>query len=351
MKNRFDSRLNNVPGAVWNKITQIDELKGRWSAGTKLNPHLLGRLKRSVLVTSTGASTRIEGVKLSDEEIEKFLKGISIQKLIDRDEQEVKGYYELLENVFNSWQHIKFSEGALKHFHKELLKYTEKDRFHLGEYKKQENKVHAVDGNGRILGVVFDTTPAYKTPIEMQELAEWTVNALKIKTHHHLLIIANFIVEFLAIHPFQDGNGRISRVLTNLLLLQAGYSYIPYVSHEKLIEDNQQGYYLALRASQKTFKSKNKSITAWLEYFADILLKQTGLAIELIGQENIESILSEKQSSVWKLFQEEEVLAPGKIASKLRIARPTVNQILTKLMKLGKIERIGLGRAVRYKLK
>jgi Fic family protein len=351
MKNRFDSRLNNVPGAVWNKITQIDELKGRWSAGTKLNPHLLGRLKRSVLVTSTGASTRIEGVKLSDEEIEKFLKGISIQKLIDRDEQEVKGYYELLENVFNSWQHIKFSEGAIKHFHKELLKYTEKDKFHLGEYKKQENKVHAVDGNGRILGVVFDTTPAYKTPIEMQELAEWTVEALKNKTHHPLLIIANFIVEFLAIHPFQDGNGRISRVLTNLLLLQAGYSYIPYVSHEKLIEDNKQGYYLALRSSQKTFKSKNESITAWLGYFADILLKQTGLAIELVGQENIESILSEKQSSVWKLFQEEKVLVPGKIASKLRFARPTVNQILTKLMKLEKIERIGLGRAVRYKLK
>ena len=184
MNNRFNLRLVNISNSVWNKISRTDELKGQWFAGTKLNPHLLGRLKRSVLVTSTGASTRIEGAKLSDGEIEKFLKGVSIEKLVDRDEQEVKGYYELLENIFNSWNRIKFNEGTIKHFHKELLKYVKKDRYHLGEYKKRENKVHAVDSNGKIIGVVFDTTPAYKTAIEMQELVEWTANALKNKTFH-----------------------------------------------------------------------------------------------------------------------------------------------------------------------
>jgi Fic family protein len=351
MKNRFDVRLTAIPNSIWNKISQIDELKGRWSAGTKLNPYLLGRLKGAVLVTSTGASTRIEGVNLSDADIEKFLKGRSIQKLVDRDAQEVKGYYELLENLFNSWDTIKLNESTIKHFHKELLKYVEKDKHHLGEYKKKENKVHAVDGNGKILGVVFDTTPAYKTPIEMQELVEWTSKALKNKTYHPLLITANFIIEFLAIHPFQDGNGRISRILTNLLLLQTGYAYIPYVSHEKLIEDNKQGYYLALRASQKTFRTNKESVSSWLEYFTDIFFKQTKLAIALVEQENIEVILSEKQSSVWKLFQEGKILTPGEITNKLLIARPTINQILTKLLKLEKIERLGLGRAVRYRLK
>ena len=203
-----------------------------------MSSQVLGRLKRSVLVTSTGASTRIEGARLSDEDIEKLMRGISIQKFADRDKQEVKGYYELLQNVFDAWKHIRFSENTIKHFHKELLKYVQKDRLHRGEYKKTENKVHMIDAEGKSVGILFDTTPAYLTPKEMQELVEAAQNAFKENKYPPLLIIGNFLVEFLKIHPFQDGNGRISRILTNLLLLHSGYQYMPYVSHEKLVEDN-----------------------------------------------------------------------------------------------------------------
>jgi Fic family protein len=119
------------------------------------------------LITSTGASTRIEGAKLSDEDIEKLMRGISIQKFSDRDRQEVKGYYELLQNVFDSWKTLKFSESAIKHFHKEMLKYVEKDARHRGEYKKQGNKVQMIDEAGKSIGVIFDNTPAYLTPKEM----------------------------------------------------------------------------------------------------------------------------------------------------------------------------------------
>lgn len=347
--NRFDQRLQQIPSEIWSKIAQIDELKGQWIAGARLGPQVLGRLKRSVLITSTGASTRIEGARLSDEDVEKLMRGIDIQKFTDRDKQEVKGYFELLENVFDSWKTLKFSESTIKHFHKELLKYVEKDETHRGDYKKKENKVHMIDATGNSVDILFDTTPAYLTPKEMQELVEWTQGSLTEKKHHPLLVAGNFLVEFLQIHPFQDGNGRLSRVLTNLLLLKEGYLYMPYVSHEKLVEDNKPDYYMSLRRSQKTFKADHEDITPWLDFFLSIFLKQSKIAVELLSKENIEKILSTKQLAVWQYLQTVDEATPGDIAKKSKVARPTVNQALDKLLRLKKVERIGLGRSTRYR--
>lgn len=316
-----------------------------------MNPQALGRLKRSVLVTSTGASTRIEGAKLSDEDIEKMMRGLSMQKFADRDKQEVQGYYELLNNVFNSAEKIPLSESSIQHLHKELLKYVEKDKLHRGEYKKTENRVEMVNEVGVSVGVLFDTTPAWLTPKEMLELVEWTKEAMVLKEIHPLLIIANFLVEFLNIHPFQDGNGRLSRILTNLMMLQAGYAYMPYVSHEKLIEDNKAEYYLALRKSQKTLKTESPNIIPWLEFFFNILLTQARQAIEMLSKENIEKLLSPKQLLVWKYLLEVQEATPGEISKIAKVARPTVSQALDTLMRLKKVERIGQGRTTRYRRK
>lgn len=345
----FEARLAYITHDIWAKIAQIDELKGRWVASSTLSPQTLGRLKRSVLITSTGASTRIEGAKLSDEDIEKMLRGISMQKFESRDEQEVQGYYELLQNVFDSWEEQGFNESLIKHFHKELLKHVKKDTLHRGDYKKQENKVEMIDAEGKSIGTLFDTTPAYLTPKEMTELVEWTKQSLDIKKYHPLLIIGNFIVEFLNIHPFQDGNGRLSRILTNLLLLKQGYLYMPYVSHEKLIEDNKPDYYLALRKSQKTFKTEREDLSTWLEFFLIILLKQSQMAIGVITAENIETLLSPKQLAVWEYLQTVDEATPNEIAEKADVARPTVNQVLNKLLELKKVERLGEGAAIRYR--
>ena len=345
---RFDKRLNLIPAKLWSVITKIDECKGRWSQGSNLNPHVLGRLKKSVLVTSTGASTRIEGARLSDADVEKLMQGIDIQKFADRDKQEVQGYYELLRNVFESWETLKLSEGTIKHFHAELLKPVTKDRSHRGDYKKRENKVHMVNAAGESMGILFDTTPAYLTPKEMLELVEWTNRALQEKNYHPLLVISNFLVEFLKIHPFQDGNGRVSRVLTNLLLLKAGYVFMPYVSHEKLIEDNKPDYYLCLRKSQKTLKTKKENILPWLEFFLQIVFKQSEMAVDLLTQENIETFLSLKQMKVWDFLRQVGETTPKEIAKHAQVARPTVNQVLDKLLSFKKIERIGQGRATRY---
>jgi Fic family protein len=347
----LDRRLENLPASIWERITQIDELKGRWVGGVRLSPQVLGRLKQSVLITSTGASTRIEGARLSDEDIEKIMRGISIQKFTDRDKQEAVGYFELLTNVFDSWDRLRFSEGLIKHFHRELLKYVEKDIHHRGEYKHQENKVQMIDAAGQSVGVLFDTTPAYLTPKEMQELVEWTRQSFITGKHHPLLIIAGFIVQFLQIHPFQDGNGRMSRVLTNLLMLQAGYAYMPYVSHEKLIEDNKPEYYLALRQSQRTFQTDQDTILPWLTFFLDVTLFQARLALELLSKENIEKLLSPRQMDVWRYLQTAREVTPKELSDTLRIPRPTINQVLNRLMELDKIERIGLGRGTRYRVR
>lgn len=359
MIGHLNNRLKNLPENIWTLLNQVDLLKGQWIGGAQLNPHALGRLKRSVLVTSTGASTRIEGAKLSDEDVEKLMRGLSMQKFADRDKQEVKGYYELLENVFNSWKHIPFSESTIKHFHKELLKYGKKDELHRGEYKKKENKVMMIDGTGKPVGTLFDTTPAYLTPKEMQELVEWTRDELALQKIHPLIVIGSFLVEFLNIHPFEDGNGRISRVLTNLLMLHAGYAYVPYVSHEKLIEDNKPEYYVALRRSQRTSSTKGGSasggktgqetIEPWLEFFLNICATQASQAIDLLSHENIERLISPKQLTVWQYLERVSEAAPGEISRATKTARPTVSQALDTLMRLKKVERIGQGRTTRYR--
>ena len=367
--NRLDRRLRQIPAEIWSKITKIDELKGQWVAGARLSPQILSRLKRSVLITSTGASTRIEGAKLSDEDVEKLMRGIDIQKFADRDKQEAKGYFELLENVFDSClsakasasaeKSLKFSENTIKHFHKELLKYVKKDELHRGDYKKEDNKVHMINAAGESVGVLFDTTPAYLTPKEMQELVEWTGRTLAEKKYHPFLIVANFLVEFLQIHPFKDGNGRLSRVLTNLLLLKEGYEYMPYISHEKLVEDNKPEYYVALRKSQKTFlpagasakegKTKRENIIPWLDFFLTIFLKQSEMAIDLLSKENIERLLTQKQLAVWDYLQKADRATPREISEKTKVAYPTVRQALDKLLRLKKIERIGQGRSTSYR--
>lgn len=347
--NRFEKRVKNIPQNLWALISMIDELKGRFVGGASLNPQILGRLKKSVLVTSTGASTRIEGAKLSDEDVEKLMRGLSMQKFKDRDKQEVQGYYELLENVFSAYEKIPFSESSIQHLHRELLKYVDKDTLHRGSYKKVENQVEMIDNTGASVAVVFATTPAWLTGKEMQELMEWTQQAVVEKKIHTLIIIANFIVEFLKIHPFQDGNGRMSRILTNLLMLQHGYEYVPYVSHEKLIEDNKAEYYVVLRQSQKTFGTNIEEVSSWLEFFLNVSLTQAKEAIALISKESIEKLLSPKQLLVWQYLMTMEEATPREISKATGVARPTVSQAIDTLLRLKKVERIGQGRATRYK--
>ncbi len=345
----FDDRIEKMLPTTAVALSRIDSLKGQWIGGARLSPQVLGRLKRSVLVTSTGASTRIEGSKLSDAEVEQLMRGLSMRKLVDRDAQEVRGYYETLVTIFDSWQNIELTENNVKHLHAQLLKYSVKDERQRGEYKKFDNNVVATDPSGQVISTIFETTAPYLTPKEMAELLAWTNQALDEARFHPLLVVANFVVEFLKIHPFLDGNGRMSRLLTNLLMLKAGYAYMPYVSHEKLVEDNKTEYYIALRRSQRSFKTADETVEAWTAFFLDVTESQATQAIALISGEAIEKLLSPKQLLVWQYTQTVDEATIQNITETTGVARPTVRQAVERLLALKRIERLGQGRASRYR--
>src|SRR3989339_1496710 len=345
---KFDLRIKNPEPHIVALLAEIDGIRGEFKSGLRMSPQAITNLKKSTLITSAGASTRIEGGKLNDDEVEKVMQGLAVSKFADRDSQEVQGYLEVLQNVFDSFQTLPLRESVITSLHNQLLKYSNKDDTHRSGYKKKENTVGVLGPDGKVAKIMFETTPAYLTGKEMQELVGWTDDALEKNRFHQLLIIANFIVEFLKIHPFEDGNGRLSRVLTNLLLLRSGYQFVQYVSHEQIVERRKDEYYIALRKSQETFKTDHDTISPWLNFFLSVVQEQATKALSYLQEEKIEDTLSPKQYEVWKYISNVGESGPGDIVKETGIALGTVRQALRSLVELGKIKRIGRGRGTRY---
>lgn len=348
MENRYAKRVI-LSQEILQKITQIDEFRGLWKGSLRLSPQTLGRLKRSVLITSTGASTRIEGSRMSDEEVARLIQGLRSTPPKGRDAQEVAGYADLLGRIFDHWQTLKITEGQILHFHKILLNFSEKDKAHKGAYKTTDNKVVMRKEDGTEV-VIFEPTKPFLTKKEMDDVIYWLHEEMERKETHSLILIANFIFEFLAIHPFTDGNGRLSRALTILLLLKTGYTYVPYVSLDEIIEEKKIEYYLALRRTQSKHKTKKEDITEWLNFLLDALLEQVKRAQAIIEEDQPEKLLSEKQLSVYQLFRT-ETLSVSEISKLLKDTIPmaTLKQALPRLVALRLIEKIGSGRGTRYR--
>jgi Fic family protein len=268
-------------------IAKIDEFKGAWRALGTLAPERLTALRKVATIESIGSSTRIEGSKLTDREVERLLSALSIQRFDSRDEQEVAGYATLMDWVFNAWRDISFSENHLKQLHQILLEFSQKDERHRGNYKTSPNSVAAFDENGVQLGIVFETASPFDTPRLMRELVSWVNDEREKALLHPLLIVGIFVVVFLQIHPFQDGNGRLSRALTTLLLLQAGYAYVPYSSLESVIEANKEAYYLALRQTQGTIRTDAPDWQPWLLFFLRSLAEQVRRLEQKVERERI----------------------------------------------------------------
>lgn len=255
-------------------IAELDEFKGAWQALGVLEPERLNALRHVATIESIGSSTRIEGSKLSDKAVAHLLENININTFESRDEQEVAGYANVMAMIYESWSEMPVTENIIKQLHRDLLNYSKKDNRHRGDYKKFSNHVVAFDASGKQVGIVFETATPLKTPRLMTELISWYQEAVKTTRLHPLLIIGISIVVFLAIHPFQDGNGRLSRILTMLLLLKAGYVYVPYSSLESMIENSKEGYYKALRQTQKTICNEKPNWQPWLIFFLSTLQKQ-----------------------------------------------------------------------------
>lgn len=338
---------------VYQQISQqlsiIDTFKGSWKAIEGQQSKYLKELRKIATIESIGSSTRIEGATLTDEEVEKLLKSVKITKMQSRDEQEVVGYYEALEIILESYSDIDLEERYIHQMHGILLKYSDKDQRHKGQYKALSNQVVAnyPDGTQR---TIFRTTEPHLTPGEMQGLIAWTNERLAKKDLHPLMITAAFVYEFLSIHPYQDGNGRLSRLLTSLLLMKQDYRFIQYVSFENVIETRKKAYYRALMECQKNRYKENERIDSWILFFLEclIVLSQR-LEAKYETYSKLKTVLNERQQSVLGYIKEHKTAQVGEIESQLKsYSRNTLKKDLAFLVKEGLILKTGEGRGVRY---
>ncbi len=330
-------------------IAELDEFKGAWRALGRLAPDRLSALRRVATIESVGSSTRIEGSKLSDREVEQLLSNLEIKKFDTRDEQEVAGYAEVMETVFANAAAIDITENHIKQLHRDLLVYSPKDVRHRGEYKTNPNNVSAFDAGGNEIGIVFETATPFDTPRLMSELVQWTKTALEENELHPLLVIAIFIVVFLEIHPFQDGNGRLSRILTTLLLLRGGYAYMSYASLEHVIEQSREDYYIALRRTQGSIRSDAPAWHPWIAYFLRALQQQKRNLERKIEHERIVmDMLSELSAQILTLAKEHGKITIGQVVKITGTNRNTIKKHLKALAAANHLTQHGVGKGTWY---
>ncbi|WP_367872957.1 Fic family protein [Luteolibacter sp. Populi] len=332
-------------------LSEIDEFKGAWRALGSLAPERLNALRRVATIESIGSSTRIEGSKLTDREVEHLLARLEVQSFASRDEQEVAGYAEAMETVFRAWSDIPITENHIRQLHRDLLRHSEKDERHRGEYKTLSNNVGAFDESGRMIGIVFETASPFDTPGRMADLVAWLKEARELKRLHPLLVVAVFTVVFLEIHPFQDGNGRLSRVLTTLLLLQAGYAYVPYSSLESVIEHSKEGYYLALRQTQGTIRSGSPDWQPWLSFFLRSLQQQVRRLASKVEREKIElAVLPELAVEILDYARAHGRVTMSNMLSVTGASRNTLKEHFRSLVARSLLVKNGGGRSTWYTL-
>lgn len=337
-----------IDAQVLNLIAELDEFKGRWEALGRMAPEKLASLRKVATIESVGSSTRIEGARLSDHEVEALLANLEMHSFRSRDEEEVAGCAETMNTVFESFEHIPFTENHLKQFHGMLLKYSARDSHHRGHYKKLANNVEAFDTDGRSLGVIFETASPLDTPRLMTDLVAWTAIALTQRELHPRLVIAIFVVHFLAIHPFQDGNGRFSRIVTTLLLLKSGYNYVPYSSIERIVEENKDAYYLALRTSQKFIRTEHENLDAWVHFFLYTLKQQKDILLRKVERERRLEKLPPVAEKLLVLVKERGRMTISDAVTLLEVNRNTAKVHLRQLVKQGRLVPHGRGKTSWY---
>jgi len=340
-----------ITPAILRLIAEIDEFKGAWTAIGRISPDRLTSLRHNATIESIGSSTRIEGAMLTDTEIRRLLAGLDVKKFASRDEEEVAGYADTMETIFAHWQDIPLTENHIKQLHRDLLQYSSKDKRHRGEYKKHNNHIEAFGPGGDSLGVVFETAAPFDTPRLMTELVEWTQANLEKEDLHPLIAVALFIVVVLEIHPFQDGNGRLSRILTMLLLLRAGYTHVPYSSLESVIEQNKDAYYLGLRQTQVSIRTDAPDWQPWLTFFLKSLHQQKTRLEKKIEHERITlGDLPELSVQILELCRERGRVTVANATKVTGANRNTIKDHMKALVRAGHIEKHGAGRGTWYGL-
>ena len=336
---------------ILNLIAGIDEFRGTWRVFGALAPERLSALRRVATIESIGSSTRIEGSRLSDRDVERLLADLAVGRFDTRDEQEVAGYAEVMDLVHDSWESIPPTERHVMQLHGVLLRHAVDDERHRGRYKSRPNNVAAFDADGVQLGVVFETATPFDTPRLMEELLAWFRDERESARLHPLLLIGICIVVFLEIHPFQDGNGRLSRVLTTLLLLQSGYAYVPYSSLESIVEINKEAYYVALRRTQRTIRSDAPDWQPWLVFFLRTLAEQVRRLRKKMDREvSLLASAPALSAAILELAREHGRVTMAEAMRATGSGRDTLKRHFRALVESGRLQRHGRGRGVWYSL-
>lgn len=331
------------------QLSVLDTFKGSWKVKEGQQGQYLKELRKIATIESAGSSTRIEGSRLTDKEVEKLLASVKITRFESRDEQEVAGYYDALEVILESYAEIDISERYVHQLHGILLKHSDKDQKHRGSYKTSSNKVVAnyPDGSQRTL---FDPTPPHLTPVEMPQLIDWLNERIEQKDMHPLVYIAGFVYEFLSIHPYKDGNGRLSRLLTTLLMMKQGYEFIQYVSFENVIESSKDEYYRVLMDGQQNRYNDNERINSWVLYFMQSLITLTErLEAKYETYSKLKTALNKRQQKVMDFIQDNEPAQVGDIEKALgEYSRNTLKKDLNYLVKEKLLLKTGDRKGTRY---
>lgn len=329
-------------------ISRIDSFNASWKYMAGMEPERLKSLRKVATIESIGSSNRIEGNRLSDRDVEALLSRVGIESFATRDEQEVVGYARLMDELYDNFEIIPLTENYIKQFHQILLSWSDKDMRHRGEYKNVSNSVMAYGPDGEELGVVFETSSPFETPEQMRYLVRWMNEAREEDLLHPLLLIGIFIVHFLAIHPFQDGNGRLSRALNALLLLKAGYSYIPYTSLETIIEESKEAYYRSLHQTQVSFKKEYPDYAPWLTFFLRSLLKQKQRLEQKLSVKYTANLTS-NELRIMDLFSNKPQWALREIVQATAMNINTAKKSLKSLVEKQNLALEGKGRNASYK--
>ena len=331
------------------KLSIIDTFKGGWELIAHKEKRYLKELRDIATIQSIGSSTRIEGATLTDDEVKQLLKSVQISKLDKREEQEVVGYYEALEVILENYEEIELTERYIHQLHSILLKYSNKDQRHKGQYKSLSNQVVANYDDGE-QKVIFRTTAPHLTANEMLDLITWTNTQLEEKRLHPILITSIFVYEFLSIHPYQDGNGRLSRLLTTFLLLKQAYNFVEYVSFEHIIENRKDMYYQVLMETQKYRGTADEILDKWVIFFINCLINLTDkLKVKYETYNNLKVGTNDRQKEVLAYIDQHKTIQIKDLENSLsQYSRNTLKKDLQYLVKEGLILTTGSGRGVRY---
>jgi len=336
-------KTEEIPMNIVKLIGKINEYKGKQNLYLDQAPQVLKKLKEAAIVQSTKSSNSIEGIVITDKRLKEIMRDDTMPD--DCSEGEIAGYRDVLNSIHTSYDAIPINPNIILQFHKNLYKYVSAEG---GKWKNQDNVIEEVLPNGKRY-VRFKPLSAAETPKAMEELCDYLNRVMKEETIEPLILIGAFVLDFLSVHPFNDGNGRMARLLTLLLLYKYDYKVGRYISLEKIIEESKSNYYEALKKSSEGWHEGNHNLFIWLDYFLGILLAaykefedRVGLVRNKRGNKSYR--VEQAIKSTLGTFEKEDIrnACPD-------VSESTINRVFKKLKEKEVIELLGKGRNAKWK--